>query len=206
MEIIQYVEIIRGKIRIVFESGWQVWLNRDDSPGFPLTEGTPVERESFEKYIMIHQYPSALDRAVRMLAQRPCSRKEIGRRLTDARYSPEVAEMVLYKLEKEKLLDDRDFAEQWAQSRSRKYGNARIRRELMTKGIDAETAESVLNRIPEDKQEENAAAAAEKKIRSLQGTCDERKMKQRVIASLVRRGYSWEIAAKAYEEASGAEE
>ena len=51
MEIIRSVETIRGKIRISFESGWQVWLRRNEDPGFPLAEGTAVDRESFLAYI-----------------------------------------------------------------------------------------------------------------------------------------------------------
>ena len=206
MEIIQCVENDRGKIRIVFESGWKVWLNRNDSPGFPLTEGTQVDRTEFEKYILLHQYPSALDRAVRMLAERPCSKREIETRLTRARFSNEVTELVLYKLEKEKLLNDRDFAEQWTLSRSRKYGYARIRQELLIKGIDAETAESVLDSLSEDDQMENAVSFAARKIRSMSGTCETAKVKQRTAAALVRRGFSWDIALKAYEKAACEEE
>ena len=140
MEIIRSVETIRGKIRITFESSWQVWLRRNEDPGFPLTEGTAVDRESFLAYIRIHQYPPALDHAVRMLAERSCSRREIERKLTLARFDPDVTDLVLFKLEKENLLNDREFAMQWVHSRSQKYGASRIRQELRTKGIDEDIA------------------------------------------------------------------
>ena len=201
MEIILSVETVRGKTKISFESGWQVWLRRDDIPDFPLKEGTAVDRECFLKHIRLHQYPAALDRAVRMLAGRPCSRKEIERRLKLARFDADVTELVLYKLEKENLLDDRDFAEQWVQSRSRKYGSARIHRELRMKGIDEETASGILDRISDEEQLLHAVDFAEKKIRSMQDSRDDRKLKHNVITSLVRRGYSWEIALKAFDEA-----
>ena len=201
MEIIQSVETVRGKVRITFESGWTVWLNRNEQPGFSLSEGTVVDKNIFEKYILLHQYPSALERAVRMLSERACSKKEIEKRLFSARYDKNVIELVLYKLEKEKLLDDLDFAEQWVQSRSKKYGSSRIYRELRIKGVDADTAESVLECISEEEQAEHAVQLAEKKIRSLRDSCDSVKLKQRVVGSLIRRGYSWEIASKAYETA-----
>lgn len=202
MEIIRSVETIRGKIKISFESGWQVWLRRNEQPGFPLTEGTTIDKETFIKYILLHQYPSALDRAVRMLSERQCSKREIERRLYSARYDSEVIDLVLYKLEKEKLLDDIDFAGQWVQSRSRKYGSARIYRELRMKGIDADTAESVLESLSDEEQAEHAVTLAAKKIRSLQDSCDSSKLKHRVVNSLIRRGYTWDIALQAYEEAS----
>ncbi len=201
MEIIQSVETVRGKVKITFESGWKVWLNRNASPGFPFSEGTQVDRNDFEKYILLHQYPAALSRAVHMLAERPHSRKEIERSLASARFDRTVTELVLYKLDTENLLDDHDFAEQWVQSRSRKYGSDRLYRELLIKGIDTETSKSVLNHISEDEQMEHAVSFAAKKIRSLRGTCDVLRIKHRVVSSLVRRGYSWSLAAKAFEKA-----
>lgn len=201
MEIIRSVETIRGKIRITFESSWQVWLRRNEDPGFPLTEGTAVDRESFVAYIRIHQYPPALDRAVRMLAERSCSRREIERKLTLARFEPDVTDLVLFKLEKENLLNDREFAMQWVHSRSRKYGASRIRQELRTKGIDEDIASEILEDLSEEDQLRQAVALAVKKIRSLQPSCEEKKWKQRITSFLVRRGYSWDLALKAFEEA-----
>ena len=201
MEIIRSVETIRGKIRITFESSWQVWLRRNEDPGFPLTEGTAVDRESFLAYIRIHQYPPALDRAVRMLAERSCSRREIERKLTLARFDPDVTDLVLFKLEKENLLNDREFAMQWVHSRSRKYVAFRIRQELRTKGIDEDIASEILEDLSEEDQLRQAVALAVKKIRSLQPSCEEKKWKQRITSFLVRRGYSWDLALKAFEEA-----
>ena len=201
MEIIRSVETIRGKIRITFESSWQVWLRRNEDPGFPLTEGTAVDRESFLAYIRIHQYPPALDRSVRMLAERSCSRREIERKLTLARFDPDVTDLVLFKLEKENLLNDREFAMQWVHSRSRKYGASRIRQELRTKGIDEDIASEILEDLSEEDQLRQAVALAVKKIRSLQPSCEEKKWKQRITSFLVRRGYSWDLALKAFEEA-----
>ena len=160
-----------------------------------------MERKSFEKYILVHQYPNALDRAVKSLAERPRSRKEIERLLNAAHFDASVTELVLYKLEKENLLDDRDFAEQWVLSRSRKYGAARIRNELRIKGIDPDTAEAAMHCCPEENQLNQAVAFAIKKISSLQNDSDPYRFKKRVLSSLIRRGYSWDIAAKAYNEA-----
>ena len=147
---------------------------------------------------LLHDYPAALDRAVRLLAERPRSRKEISDRLASARFDEEVIGLVLYKLEKENLLNDRDFAEQWVQSRSRKYGSSRISRELRMKGIDEDTASEVLENLPDDEQLLHATDFAVKIIRTRRSGEDPQKLKQRVTAAIVRRGYSWSIALKAY--------
>ncbi len=203
MEVIRCVEEIRGRKRITFESGWQVWLAKRQEPPFPLEEGTEIDRESFLKQILMFQYPSALDRAVALLAQRPHSKGEIRARLENACYNPEVISLVLYKLEKENLVDDSDFAVQWVQSRMKKYGTARIFRELRLKGVDPETAEKALMSATEEKQLERAAEFAARKLRSLRDPADRRKAYRSVTEALVRRGYSWETARKAFEAACG---
>ena len=155
---------------------------------------------------LIRDYPAALDRAVRLLAERPRSKKEIRDRLSSAGYDEEVVDLVILKLEKEKLLDDQDFAEQWVQSRSRKYGPARIRHELRIKGIDQETVQAATESMTEQDQLEHAMDAARRKIRFQGNSCDPRKLKQRIIAMLVRKGYSWELASKAYDAAMSQDE
>ena len=155
---------------------------------------------------LLHDYPAALDRAVRLLAERPRSRKEISDRLSSARFDEEVISLVLYKLEKENLLNDRDFAIQWVQSRSLKYGSSRIRGELRLKGIDDDTATEVLESLSEEEQVMRATVFAVKKIRAQRSGDDPQKIKQRITAAIVRRGFSWNIALKAYQYALQQEE
>ena len=203
MEVIQSVEKVRNKVRITFESGWQVWfLNRQVLP-FPLREGTEVDHESLEKTVLLSQYPSALDKAVAMLAQRSHSKGEIERKLKTANYDQEVIELVLYKPEKEKLLDDRDFAVQWVESRIRKYGAARIRQELRMKNVDPEVIDEALQAASEEEQLQRAVDFIRKKANASRASGDPQKFFRNTVAALVRRGYFWETARKAFQIVSG---
>lgn len=200
MEIIKNAEVIRGKTKIVFESGWTVWLDRRWMPGFSLDPGTAVERADFEKFLLLHQYPSALNDAVTLLAVRNRSRLEIRQSLLRRKYDHAVIEMVLFKLEKEKLLNDEEFSAQWVQARMSKYGPIRIARELRMKGIDRDMTGSAIQEVlTEDQELENAVLLAMKKLRTEKTDAEEIKRFQRITSFLVRRGYSWEIARKAYE-------
>ena len=150
---------------------------------------------------LLQQYRPALDRAVGMLAVRARSKREIEQRLLRAGYDEEVVSMVLYKLEREKLLNDEEFSVQWVESRKQKYGSSRLAMELRMKGVSPEAAESALACCSEEDELETASALARRKIRSDRNSCDSRKLFQRVSAFLVRRGYSWDIAKKAFESA-----
>ena len=202
MEVILSVTPVRAKVWFELSDGEKYWLSRQAAlePGWQA--GDEVEPEAFRKLILLRQYPHALNLAVAMLARRPCSRGEIERKLRAARYMDETVEMALYKLEREKLLDDRDFAMRWAQSRAgRARGERLIRQELRQKGVSAEDTESAMAGLDPEELFRQAVSLAGKGLARAGSGEDPRKTASRVTASLIRRGYSWDTARKALEEA-----
>ena len=202
MVTVKEISRIRASACILTDSGEKYWLREADLPLAGIREGMSFEPEDFHQKIRLCQYPRALNHAVSMLARRPCSRKEITSRLVRLRYTEDVAELVVYKLEKEKLLDDGDFCEQWIRYRlTKSYGPSVIRRELKMKGIPDGMIDKVLEEADPGEQENNAVALARKAWKRVGTGGDVRKNRQRVIASLVRKGYDWETAGKACREA-----
>lgn len=198
---------VRTSVCITLDSGERYWLRGADMPVTGIREGMTFENEDFLQKIRLCQYPRALNHAVSMLARRPCSRKEVTSRLVRLRYAEDVAELVAYKLEKEKLLDDGEFCGQWIRYRqSRGYGPSVIRRELKMKGIPEGMIENALEASDPEEQESNAAALARKAWKRVGTAGDMRKNRQKVIASLVRKGYDWETAGKACMDAEGVTE
>ncbi|MCD6040737.1 MAG: recombination protein RecX [Burkholderiales bacterium] len=74
-------------------------------------------------------------RALRHLVRREHSRDELARKLSPHAESPEILEGLLRELESKKQLSNERFAEVRAHWLSRKYGAARIRQDLKSKGI-----------------------------------------------------------------------
>ncbi|GBD29143.1 Regulatory protein RecX [bacterium HR32] len=103
------------------------------------------------------------ERALRLLALRPRSRAELERRLRRAADASVAAE-VLSALEREGLVDDRRFAEQWVRTRRtvRLLGTFRLRAELLRKGVPREIVEAALASAPAD---EDAVAAELARLR-----------------------------------------
>ena len=150
--------------------------------------------EKFDARDIAHE----LDDAVACLAARAHSKHEIEQKLLRVGYRPCTVEMVLYKLEREHLLNDADFARQWVEARSgRKMGRSRIAQELRRKGIDADEAEEALSAIGEDAQLADAIALAEKAAARAKSDENPRKTYQRIAAMLARRGFRWDIAKEA---------
>lgn len=187
------------KACIELDNGDQLWLTKKDLADSFLKRGTEYDDDSFYEIIRLYQYPRALNQAVTMLARRPYSRNEIKKRLKIHKYSPDVCDLVLYKLEKERLINDIDFCDQWIQYRiNHNYGPSRIRQELRSKGVEEKIIEDALSIQDETDYEEHSLKLAQKAWNSICSCKDQYKEKQKVIAFLVRKGYSWEQAKKAF--------
>lgn len=201
MAVIESVERVRGKIHVMCD-GQTIVLSRALFRERPLQAGEEIELKEYEDWLLLHQYRDALDYAVSLLAQRPCATEEIRRKLERHGYRPQTAEMVLYKLSSNNLLDDADFARGWAQARTGSgLGTGRIAQELRKKGVSQEDAEAALQEINLEEQQENALRLAKKGLLRAKPGEDRRKVEQRVLALLARRGYGYEQARVAIRQA-----
>jgi len=122
-------------------------------------------------------------RALRHLARREHSRAELGRKLAPRAESPEALEQLLDALEARKQLSNERYAELRAHQLSRKYGAARIRLDLKSKGVAADIAE----RVAAEDELARAASILQRKYRSPATTREEIARRMRFLQS---RGFS----------------
>lgn len=201
MDVITAIKKERGKYRVTVNECENVLVPVSLMRERPLKEGQSLDLEEYDNWLMVRQYRFALDRAVGYLAARARSKREIEQKLLQAGYRPCTVEMVIYKLEREKLLDDGDFARQWVESRQHhKLGRSRIAQELRRKGVSQDEAEEALAIIEDDDQLAGAVALAQKAAARIKPGEDMRKASSRIAAMLARRGYSWDIAKEAIQQ------
>ena len=202
MDVITAIKRERGKYRVTVNDAEEVLVPISLMRERPLKEGQPIDLGDYDNWLMVRQYRFALDRAVGYLAARACSTREIELKLLRAGYRPSTVEMVIYKLQRENLLDDADFARQWVESRqNHKLGRSRIAQELRRKGVSQEKAEDALSVIDDNDQLTGAIALAEKAAARIKPGEDIRKAASRIAGMLARRGYSWDIAKQAIQHA-----
>ena len=205
MDIITRITRQRGKMQIAISEQETIFVPLSLFRERPLTEGQPINLEEYDNWLMVRQYRHALDRAVACLAARAHSKHEIEQKLLRVGYRPCTVEMVLYKLEREHLLNDADFARQWVEARSgRTMGKRRIAQELQRKGVSREVAESALEEVDEEADEAACLRLAEK-LSTRYAKDDHRKARQKLMQALVRRGFTWDAARTAAEKVLEAE-
>jgi regulatory protein len=135
---------------------------------------------------------SALDTAVRFLAQRPRSEYEVRQRLRRARLDDATIDAVIGQLRRHQLLDDAAFAEYWVQQRQtfRPRGARLVQAELARRGVDRSRSEAATTPLAES-AEADAYRAATRQASRLRGL-DERTFQTRLGQWLARRGFDWD--------------
>ena len=125
-------------------------------------------------------------RALRYLARREHSRAELARKLAPHAESHEALDALLDQLASKKQLSDERYAEERARSLARKYGTAKIRHDLRSKGI----AEEIVGRICAGDELARARAILSRKYRDPANTREERARRARFLRS---RGFSIDV-------------
>ena len=165
-----------------------------------LRPGQSVDPEAYRRFIRESGYAPALEIAVKYLALRERSEKEITSRLRRSCYDEATIAKVMQKLAGHDLVSDARFAEVWAEKRGKKYGKKRIAQELRQKGVDGETARAALDALPEGAEFAAALSQAKKLVRRPQAE------RRKVIDALLRRGYSFSVARRAADIAMGSQD
>ena len=125
-------------------------------------------------------------RALRHLVRREHSRLELARKLAPHAPSPEAVQALLDELQCRKRLSDERYAEERSRILARKYGAARIRHDLRSKGIP----DAVVAAIPSEGELERAQAILARKYRTPASTREERAKRARFLQS---RGFSLDV-------------
>jgi regulatory protein len=131
--------------------------------------------------------------AVKLLAWRDRSIAELECKLLDKGFSADVSADVIARLKKSGYLDDRRFAERWAESavtNGRGYG-PRICHELLRRGVPREIVVEVIAGIADSYDEqETLSALVARKFAGFDPKSASDREKKRVVNYLQRRGFS----------------
>ena len=159
-----------------------------------LAVGASLTDDDVEALAADDNYQRAFDSALNFLSYRPRSVREVRLNLAKKGVDPVSIDKVVTRLTELGLLDDHAFAQFWQENRQRcsPRGPLAIKAELISKGLERDVIDGVL----EDNidQERDAYAAAQKKIPSLRGL-DYRAFRQRLGSHLLRRGFSYDVIA-----------
>lgn len=133
------------------------------------------------------QYRKAEVTAAGMLSRRPLSAAMLEKKLLDKDFLPEAAAYAVERMRILHAIDDHAYAELLLRSYSRKgYGILRIRQEMRQRGVPNDIIAEILEDFEPDWDMMKALLD-----RKLRGDVSDRKTREKAMAALQRRGFTF---------------
>ena len=184
-------------IRKISERGSAVEIKlSDSSPFFILAddykeagffEGKEISPDKYEELKMLDEKMSAVKKSVDLLSISPQTEYLLKTKLLKRGFSREASEEAVIYLKSKNLINDMDYAEKWVLSRLRKNpsGPYILKGMLSARGVDRETADTVVNSLFTEETAENAVSFQVEKLRRNKNNTDEK-----IIKKLLSRGFA----------------
>jgi regulatory protein len=187
-----------GSRRIVtLEDGSEFSLHRELLVKHGLRLGVEIEKGSIEETAHEDELRRARDYAYNLLVCRDYTSQQMARKLAAKGFSVDVAGVVIGKLQKIGYIRDDRYARNWVQSRMRNNprGRSMLKYELLSRGINKETIDSVLDEMDISVEYDSAIRAARKQMKHY-SRLREVVARRRLYGFLTRRGFEVELVKK----------
>ena len=188
--------VTRGQQRLVeLSDGRQLVFSEEAVDRAAIRVGMPATAALFAALEAADQRAAAHEAALRLLATRARSERELRTRLAMRGHEPETIDHEIERLRKAGLIDDHRFAEAWVAHRQQNAprGRQMLRYELLGRGIDPESATAATDGLDD---RATALQLARGRARSGRFASYEAYL-AKVGGFLRRRGFTYEVASGA---------
>ncbi|WP_036736395.1 regulatory protein RecX [Paenibacillus zanthoxyli] len=160
---------------------------------YRMISGNAFTKEDLQQIVLADERQRAYIEGLRYLERKPRTGMEMARRLRQKEIGEAIIAEVLERLRRERLIDDTQYAKQWAEQRitGHRKGRLWVRHELRGKGIDKSVITEALDGISAEQERQSALELGRKKWNSIKGEAADKRRK--TGAFLMRRGFSGEI-------------
>lgn len=163
--IISNIIFDKKKFIISFDNDEEIKISEDTLVNFGLYKGQEVEEEFVENLKFEDEKTEALLLSYKFL-QRNKTKKQLVDHLYKNKIQREIIDTILPILEEKKYLNDEDYARRYLNDalNIKKYGKNKTRYMLMSKGIERNVIDKVMENYDYELEYMNALALVEKRI------------------------------------------
>jgi regulatory protein len=164
-----------------------------------LRTGDEISDERLKVLIQEEETSGAKQVALRFLAHRPRTAKEIRDKLREKEFAEEEIKQTIETLERTGLLNDAEFARMYIRDAlaAKPTGPSLLKRKLLLLGVE----KSIVNESVQQafSEVDDTAAALEagrkflKKSTATRKPADKARLRQRLASFLTRRGFTWDV-------------
>jgi regulatory protein len=189
-------------VSVYFDNGERLILSEDTFYNSGLRKGDEISEDRFSFFIEQNILYHIKQRAMSFLVRRFHSEKELLIKLKSKSYEERLIKIVLNEMKEKSFIDDKVFANHFVEEKLKKkrWGKNKIRATLFSKGVSASIIDEILFSFNSEEDDQNKVALdlAKKKFENLKlRETDIVKVKQKIIAFLLSRGFEYEVSAEA---------
>lgn len=188
MEITKVQALTKQKYRIFLDGESAFAVYKGELSRYHLGEGAVLPPEVYEELVNRVLKKRATLRAMHILERTDKTEAQLRRKLEESEYPKEAVESAIAYVTSYGYLDDRRYAEHYIEWKKQGKGKARLKMELVQKGISREIIEEVLESTDFGETREMIRQIILKK-RKTDIPMNE-KEKQRLYGFLMRKGFS----------------
>jgi len=188
----------RGRWNIYADGEFLTGVSEETLLLFGLRTGDELRPDQVDALRNAESRTMARQSAMRLLAQRPRTVREIRDRLREKEFPDGDITAVIEELQRTGLLNDVEFAEMYIRDQLtlRPAGKLLIRRKLLLLGVDKSIADRATEQAFQTHSQEDSASALGRnylrKARSVRTPKDRQQLRKRLSGFLGRRGYPWD--------------
>lgn len=180
---------------IFIDSEYTFSLSGNDLIASGLHVGQKLLPDQMDELRGDSEVSRAYEQAVTYISFRQRTKQEVVRYLKQkSKYADDTIDRVIERLQGNALLDDSRFAQSWVADRSnlKPRSKRQLELELRQKGVQGEDLEEVLGQVDNESEIESAIRIAQKKLTRYPD-------QQKLVAYLMRQGFSYDTVKQALE-------
>lgn len=176
----------------------KLYITEDTIVRFMLSKGMKITEQELKEIQDYAQFSYGKNLALYHLSFKQRTAKEVKDYLTQHDIQPEIISQVLDNLKKDNWINDRKYANSFIQSNllTGDKGAFVLKKKLSQKGISSTIIEEELNRFDFTQLTDKVA---EKLLKKHQGKLPSKALQDKILQSLINKGFSYGQAKEAYQ-------
>lgn len=185
----------KERVSVFLEGEYAFGLNGEVALKFGLKEGDRITQKEIDEILLQEEKKAAKNRALRFLAYRARSEKEVVDKLAEIGYDEKIITWVVSELKRLGFVNDEEFVRSFCNSKMtyKPMGERLLRQQLREKGINEEIIEKALEETYSEKNQVEIAKSLAERRKQQYKDLDWRKRRKRIADFLFRRGFNWEV-------------
>ncbi|GLB30571.1 regulatory protein RecX [Lacrimispora amygdalina] len=193
MTVTEILPVDKRRSKVILDDDFTLVLYRGELKRYSIEVGNEIPGEVYQEIVKEILCKRARERVLFLLKSSDKTEQELRRKLKEGYYPQEAIDYAIDFLKEHRFINDQEYARRYVEFNSRRKSERQIQFELQRKGLDKEMIGDTLKEQPVDE----AAIVREyiRKKRLFPEQMDARE-KSKVMASLGRKGFSYEAVSR----------